>query len=131
MISQERYDWVCKKVELIAQEIERVSNERIGANKEVQALLESYGSIPLNTGVTLAELIRRPELDYEKLSPIDKNRPELAYYVIEQVNINIKYDGYIHRQIKLVDTSPPLGPSSHYQSVSHSVVSDSLWPHGV
>ena len=103
LISQKRYDWVCKKEELIAQEIERVSQERIGANKEVQALLESYGSIPLNTGVTLAELIRRPELDYEKLAPIDKNRPELAYDVIEQVNINIKYDGYITRQIKLVE----------------------------
>ena len=103
LISQERYDWVCKKEELIAQEIERVSQERVGANKEVQALLESYGSIPLNTGVTLAELIRRPELDYEKLAPIDKNRPELAYDVIEQVNINIKYDGYITRQIKLVE----------------------------
>jgi len=103
LISQERYDWVCKKEELIAQEIERVSQERIGANKEVQALLESYGSIPLNTGVTLAELIRRPELDYEKLAPIDKNRPELAYDVVEQVNINIKYDGYITRQIKLVE----------------------------
>ena len=103
LISKERYDWVCKKEELIAQEIERVSQERIGANKEVQALLESYGSIPLNTGVTLAELIRRPELDYEKLAPIDKNRPELAYDVIEQVNINIKYDGYITRQIKLVE----------------------------
>ena len=103
LISQERYDWICKKEELIAAEIERVNSERIGANKEVQALLESYGSIPLNTGVTLAELIRRPELDYEKLAPIDKNRPELAYDVVEQVNINIKYDGYITRQIKLVE----------------------------
>ena len=103
LISQERYEWVCKKEELIAQEIERVSQVRIGANKEVQALLESYRSIPLNTAVTLAELIRRPELDYEKLAPIDKNRPELAYDVIEQVNINIKYDGYITRQIKLVE----------------------------
>ena len=104
LISQERYDWICKKEELIAKEIERVSAERIGANKEVQALLESYDSIPLNTGVTLAELIRRPELDYEKLAPIDKNRPELPYDVIEQVNINIKYDGYITRQIKLVES---------------------------
>ena len=103
LISQERYDWICKKEQLIAAEIERVNAERIGANKEVQALLESYGSIPLNTGVTLAELIRRPELDYEKLAPIDKNRPKLAYDVVEQVNINIKYDGYITRQIKLVE----------------------------
>ena len=77
---------------------------KIGANKEVQALLESYGSIPLNTGTTLTELIRRPELDYEKLAPIDKDRPELPYDVVEQVNINIKYDGYITRQIKQVDS---------------------------
>ena len=103
LISKERYEWVCEKEVLIQKEIERVSEERIGANKEVQALLESYDSIPLNTGVTLAELIRRPELDYEKLAPIDKNRPELPYDVVEQVNINIKYDGYITRQIKLVE----------------------------
>ena len=65
--------------------------------------MESYGSIPLNTGTTLTELIRRPELDYEKLSPIDKDRPDLPYDVVEQVNINIKYDGYIVRQIKQVE----------------------------
>lgn len=104
LISKERYDWVCKKEELIKEEIARVANVHIGANKEVQALLESYGSIPLNTGVTLTELIRRPELDYEKLAPIDKNRPELPYDVIEQVNINIKYDGYISRQMKQVES---------------------------
>ena len=104
LISKERYEWICKKEELIEKEIERVNNEKIGANKEVQALLESYDSIPLNTGVTLAELIRRPELDYEKLAPIDKNRTELPYDVIEQVNINIKYEGYITRQIKLVES---------------------------
>lgn len=104
LISKERYDWVCKKEELIKQEIERVAKVHIGANKEVQAFLQSCGSIPLNTGVTLTELIRRPELDYEKLAPIDKNRPELPYDVREQVNINIKYDGYISRQIKQVES---------------------------
>ena len=103
LISDERYNWVVEKERLIKEEIERVSKVHIGANKEVQALLESYGSIPLNTGVTLTELIRRPELDYEKLAPIDKERPELAYDVVEQVNINIKYDGYISRQIKQVE----------------------------
>lgn len=103
LISQERYDWVCQKEVLIQKEIERVAGVKIGANKEVQALLESYGSIPLNTGTTLTELIRRPELDYEKLVPIDKERPELPYDVVEQVNINIKYDGYIVRQIKQVE----------------------------
>ena len=104
LISKERYDWVCKKEELIEQEIKRVAKVHIGANKEVQALLQSFGSIPLNTGVTLTELIRRPELDYEKLEPIDKNRPKLPYDVREQVNINIKYDGYISRQIKQVES---------------------------
>ena len=103
LISKERYDWVCKKEELIAAEIERVSKVKIGANKEVQALLESYGSIPLNTGTSLTELIRRPELDYDKLAPIDQERPELPAEVTEHVNINIKYEGYITRQIKQVD----------------------------
>ena len=102
LISQERYDWVCQKEVLIQKEIERVAGVKIGANKEVQALLESYGSIPLNTGTTLTELIRRPELDYEKLAVIDKERPELPYDVVEQVNINIKYDGYIVRQLSLI-----------------------------
>ena len=99
LISQERYDWVCQKEVLIQKEIERVAGVKIGANKEVQALLESYGSIPLNTGTTLTELIRRPELDYDKLAVIDKERPELPYDVVEQVNINIKYDGYIVKKL--------------------------------
>ncbi len=122
LISKERYDWVCKKEELIAQEIERVSQERIGANKEVQALLESYGSIPLNTGVSLAELIRRPELDYEKLAPIDKNRPELAYDVVEQVNINIKYDGYISRQIKQAENFKKLEKKMIPEDIDYDAV---------
>ena len=103
LISEDRYKWVCKKELLIKEEIERVSNVNIGANKEVQDLLESYGSIPLTNGVKLSELIRRPELDYDKLAPIDKNRPELPYDVREQVSILIKYDGYISRQIKQVE----------------------------
>lgn len=103
LISEDRYQWVCQKEKLIKQEIERVSTVKVGANKEVQALLESYGSIPLNTGTTLTELIRRPELDYKKLEQIDKERSVLPYEVEEQVNINIKYDGYISRQIKQVE----------------------------
>ena len=104
LISKERYDWVCKKEELIAQEIERVAKVKIGANKEVQELLESYDSIPLNTGTFLTELIRRPELDYDKLAPIDPERPDLPAEVAEQVNISIKYDGYIKRQMKQVES---------------------------
>ena len=115
LISQERYDWVCQKEVLIQKEIERVAGVKIGANKEVQALLESYGSIPLNTGTTLTELIRRPELDYEKLAVIDKERPELPYDVVEQVNINIKYDGYIVRQIKQVE---------HYKKLENKKIAE-------
>lgn len=104
LISKERYDWVCKKEELIAQEIERVAKVKIGANKKVQELLESYDSILLNTGTFLTELIRRPELDYDKLAPIDPERPDLPAEVAEQVNISIKYDGYIKRQMKQVES---------------------------
>ena len=104
LISKERYDWVCKKEELIAQEIERVAKVKIGANKKVQELLESYDSIPLNTGTFLTELIRRPELDYDKLAPIDPERSDLPAEVAEQVNISIKYDGYIKRQMKQVES---------------------------
>lgn len=104
LISKERYDWVCKKEEQIAQEIERVAKVKIGANKKVQELLESYDSIPLNTGTFLTELIRRPELDYDKLAPIDPERPDLPAEVAEQVNISIKYDGYIKRQMKQVES---------------------------
>ena len=74
------------------------------ANKKVQELLESYDSIPLNTGTFLTELIRRPELDYDKLAPIDPERPDLPAEVAEQVNISIKYDGYIKRQMKQVES---------------------------
>ena len=73
------------------------------ANKKVQELLESYDSIPLNTGTFLTELIRRPELNYEDLAPIDKERPELPWDVKQQVEINLKYEGYIKRQLKQVE----------------------------
>ncbi len=103
LISEERYQWIVNKEKLIQDEISRVEHVTIGANKEVQALLEEYGSVPLNTGTTLTELIRRPELSYESLAPIDKERPELPTDVQEQVNILIKYDGYIKRQMKQVE----------------------------
>ena len=103
LISQERYDWILEKERLIEEEIARVEKVNIGANKKVQALLEEYESTPLNTGTSLAELIRRPELNYEVLAPIDEERPELPDEVAEQANINIKYDGYIKRQIKQVE----------------------------
>ena len=75
----------------------------VGTTKEVQELLESCGSTPLVSGASLADLIRRPELSYEILASVDKMRPELKYDVAEQVNINIKYEGYIKRQKKQVE----------------------------
>ena len=93
---------VCEKEKQIEEEIAPVNSVKVGANAKVQALLEEYGSIPLHTGTFLSDLIRRPELDYEKLAPIDLNRPDLSAEVTEQVNILIKYDGYISRQISQV-----------------------------
>lgn len=103
LISQERYDWVCLKEKLIAEEIERVSHMIIGANEKTQNFLKEHDSVPLNTGTTLVELIRRPELNYDLLAPLDEERPNLHPQVREQVNILIKYEGYIHRQMKQVE----------------------------
>ena len=103
LISEEQYQDILEKERLIIEEIERVEHVNVGASKPVQELLEQYGSTPLTSGSTLGELIRRPELNYEALAPIDKNRPELRYDIREQVNINIKYDGYITRQLKQVE----------------------------
>ena len=102
LISQDRYDWVVEKERLIAREVERIEHVNIGANAAVQKLLKEHQSTPLKTGTTLAELIRRPELSYEDLAEIDADRPLLARDVIEQVNIHVKYDGYIKRQMKQV-----------------------------
>ena len=103
LISEEQYQDILEKERLIKEEIGRVEHVNVGASKPVQELLEQYGSTPLTSGSTLGELIRRPELNYEALAPIDKNRPELRYDIREQVNINIKYDGYITRQLKQVE----------------------------
>ena len=102
LISKDRYDYVCKKKELIDKEIERVSHVNIGARADVQEILKKYNSIELSNGTTLEELIRRPELDYDKLAPIDPDRPKLSDDTREQINILIKYAGYISRQIKQV-----------------------------
>ena len=102
LIPKERYDWVVKKEAMIQDEVMRIEKVMIGANQKVQACMESLGSIPLHTGTSLAELIRRPELNYDVLAPLDKDRPNLPEEVTEQVNIHIKYEGYISRQMKQV-----------------------------
>ena len=103
LISEERYEHLKEKEKMIAEEIERVKHVNIGTSEKVQRLLEQYGSTSLVSGTTLAELIRRPELSYEALAEIDEERKALPAGVIEQVNINIKYDGYIKRQQRQVE----------------------------
>ena len=103
LISEERYQRLLDKERMIEEERKRVEHTNIGTSSKVREVLEKYGSTPLNSGTTLAELIRRPELSYEKLKEIDENRPELPYDVQEQVDINIKYDGYIKRQTRQVE----------------------------
>jgi len=92
-----------KKEAQIQEEIKRVEHTNIGAGAQVQELLKAHESTPLKSGTTLAELIRRPELSYELLKEIDPERKELPWDVKEQVDINIKYDGYIRRQMKQVE----------------------------
>lgn len=102
LIPKERYERVVKKEQMIHDEIERVKRIIVGANKKVSTFLEKKNSVPLSKGLTLAELIRRPELSYKVLAELDPDRPELPDDVAEQVNINIKYEGYIIRQMKQV-----------------------------
>lgn len=107
LISKERYERLELKEKLINEEIERLKHVTVGTGDAVQELLKECGSTPLNSGSTMVDLIRRPELSYELLKGIDINRPafpvELEEEVIEQVNIAIKYDGYIKRQKKQVE----------------------------
>ena len=98
LITDERYAKFCEKKKAIEDEIARVMKINLGPTEEVNSLLESYGSTPLNNGIKMADVIKRPEMDYDKLAPIDFNRPELPDDVREQVNIQIKYEGYITRQ---------------------------------
>ena len=103
LVGEERYQSLVEKEKMIEEEIKRVEHTNIGTSDDVQSLLKSYGSTPLTSGTTLAELIRRPELSYESLASIDRQRKELPFDVVEQVNINIKYDGYIRRQQRQVE----------------------------
>ena len=102
LVSDAEYEHLLEKEAQINAEIERLEKATIGGTPKVQELLARYESTPLKSGTTLAELIKRPELDYEKLAEVDENRPELAFDVQEQVNIEIKYEGYIKRQMQQV-----------------------------
>ena len=107
LIDEARYQRLKEKERLIESEITRLKNEHVGTSEKVQELLRAYGSTPLNSGISLAELIRRPELSYEAVKDIDVTRPvlpeDLAAEVEEQVDISLKYDGYIQRQKRQVE----------------------------
>lgn len=103
LISEERYQQLLYKKFQIKEEINRLIDTTVGASEKVQIFLKSHKSTPLQSGSTLAELLKRPELSYDLLNEIDDNRPELPRDVAEQVNIELKYEGYINRQMRQVD----------------------------
>ena len=102
LVSDEEYEHLLRKMDDIQSEIKRLEKTVIGVSDRVQMFLENYGSTLLKSGITLAELVKRPELDYVKLAELDEGRPELPDDVREQVNIEIKYEGYIKRQMQQV-----------------------------
>ena len=103
LISEERYQHLLEKERQIEEEVARLESVFVGCTENVNNILERYNSTALKSGISLAELIRRPELKYEYLAEIDKERPELSKEVTDQVEINLKYDGYIKRQLKQVE----------------------------
>ena len=103
LIDRERYEYVVKKKQIIKEEVEQIKKTPIGANEYVRQILEDLGSAPVNTGVTLAEILRRPELDYNKLKKLNPNWKQLPEDIVRQINIEIKYEGYIEKQQRQVD----------------------------
>ena len=120
LISEERYAEFLKKRDNIEREIQRVENVSVGPTEAVLTVLEENGSTPITTGIKLGELIRRPELNYDVLLPIDKDRPELDKYTREQVNIQIKYDGYIKKQIAQVEQFKKLEQKKIPKNIDYS-----------
>ncbi|WP_027295394.1 tRNA uridine-5-carboxymethylaminomethyl(34) synthesis enzyme MnmG [Robinsoniella sp. KNHs210] len=123
LISEEVYQALLEKEKQIAEETKRVDHTNIGASKEIQRFLEAHNSTILKTGTTLGELIRRPELTYEMLGDIDEGRPQLSTGVQEQVNINIKYEGYIKRQLKQVSQFKKLESKKIPENIDYEDIS--------
>ncbi len=115
LLSDEAYEKMLRKDKLYKEEIARLEKVNVGANPQVNNLLEQIGTTQLTNGATLADLIRRPEVTYDMLAPIDPDRPMLSEDIIEQVDINIKYKGYIERQLKQVE---------HYKKLENKLIPD-------
>lgn len=122
LIDEERYQKLLEKEKLIEEEIRRVNKVSVGGTEKVQNLLQENGSTLLQSGITLAELIRRPELNYDILAPIDEERVDLPEDVCEQVNINIKYEGYIERQWKQVKQFKKLEKRRIPKEIDYTVI---------
>ncbi len=101
--SKERYDKLQEKLELIRQEKERLSKKNIAPSTELNEFLKSHNTAPLSTGCKMADLIRRPQLSYEMLTPFDDDRPQLPRDIWEEAEIQIQYDGYIEKQLAQVE----------------------------
>lgn len=102
LVSKERYEYVERKKEMIEEEVKRLKSVVVGGTDKVNSVIGKFGSTPLNNGISLADLIKRPELSYGAVEELDNDRPELPPDVVEQVNINIKYEGYISRELTQV-----------------------------
>ena len=117
LISDERYEKVEEKRRAIDAEVKRLSTVMIGGTNEVSEFLAKHNSAALNNGISLADLIKRPELDYDSIAELDKDRKPIPWDVVEQVNINIKYQGYIERELRQVE---------HFKKLEKKLIPDDI-----
>ena len=117
LISDERYEKVEEKRRAIDAEVKRLSTVMIGGTNEVSEFLAKHNSAALNNGISLADLIKRPELNYDSIAELDKDRKPIPWDVVEQVNINIKYQGYIERELRQVE---------HFKKLEKKLIPDDI-----
>ena len=124
LVSDEEYQKTRDRIEAINKEVARLKNTFIGNSEFVNEFLVKHGSNSLNSGISLAELIKRPELDYDSLKDLDKDRPELPYNVREEVGIEIKYEGYINRQLTQVEAFKKLENKKIPSDIDYNSISN-------
>ena len=122
LVSEAKYQRLQNKLKLIEEELERVSKVSVSPTKELNNLLVSRETSPLATGCRLKELLKRPQLNYEILKDFDKERPDLPRDIFEQVEISIKYDGYIKQQLSLVEEMRRLEVKKLSQDIDYTEI---------
>ena len=122
LISQQRYDYLINKEEQIDAEVKRLEHLNVGPSPELNDYLSSVGTEPISNGVTLAKLLKRPQVDYGGLACADPERPPLSYEVCEQVQLRIKYDGYINLQLEQVEAMRKLEKKLLPQDIDYSTL---------